>query len=48
VPTLEAAIGAAQPGDVILLAAGTYRGGVTIPKEKHDLIIRGADRSGAF
>jgi hypothetical protein len=45
VPTLEAAIAAAQPGDVILLAAGTYRGGVTIPKEKHDLIIRGADRN---
>jgi hypothetical protein len=45
VPTLEAAIAAAQPGDVILLAAGTYRGGVTIPKEKHDLTIRGADRN---
>jgi hypothetical protein len=45
VPTLEAAIAAAQPGDVILLAAGTYRGGATIPKEKHDLIIRGADRN---
>jgi hypothetical protein len=45
VPTLEAAIAAAQPGDVILLAAGTYRGGVTIPKEKHDLTIREADRN---
>jgi hypothetical protein len=45
VPTLEAAIAAAQPGDVILLAAGTYRGGVTIPKEKHDLTIRGVDRN---
>jgi Right handed beta helix region len=45
VPTLEASIVAAQPGDVILLAAGTYRGGVTIPKEKHDLTIRGADRN---
>ena len=45
VPTLEAAIAAAQPGDVILLAAGTYRGGVTVPEEKHDLTIRGADRN---
>jgi hypothetical protein len=45
VPTLEAAIVAAQPGDVILLAAGTYRGGVTVPREKHDLVIRGADRN---
>jgi len=45
VPTLEAAVAAAQPGDVILLASGTYRGGVTVPREKHDLIIRGADRN---
>ncbi len=45
VPTLEAAITAALPGDVILLAAGTYRGGVTVPREKHDLTIRGADRN---
>jgi hypothetical protein len=30
---------------VILLAAGTYRGGVTVPEEKHDLTIRGADRN---
>jgi len=44
-PTLEAAINDAQPGDVILLAAGTYRGGVTVPREKHDLTIRGADRN---
>jgi hypothetical protein len=45
VPTLDAAIAAAQPGDVILLAAGTYRGGATVPREKHDLVIRGVDRN---
>jgi hypothetical protein len=48
VPTLEAAIAAALPGDVIFLAAGTYRGGVRIPREKHDLTVRGADRNGVI
>lgn len=45
VATPHAAINAAQPGDVILLAAGTYAGGLIVPATKHDLTIRGADRT---
>ena len=44
-PTPQAAIDAAQPGDVILLAAGTYVGGLIVPASKHDLTIRGVDRT---
>jgi parallel beta-helix repeat protein len=43
--TPRAAIDAAQPGDVILLAAGTYDGGLLVSKDKHDITIRGADRT---
>ena len=46
VATPRAAIEAAQPGDVILLAAGTYDGGLVVPKDKPDITIRGVDRSG--
>ena len=46
VPTLERAIARAQPGDTIVLAAGTYPGGNVVPPAKHDLTIRGADRNG--
>jgi hypothetical protein len=45
VATPRDAIGAAQPGDVILLAAGTYDGGLVVPKDKPDLTIRGVDRN---
>jgi parallel beta helix pectate lyase-like protein len=45
VPTLPQAIAAAQPGDIIVLAAGTYPGGVVVPPAKHDLTIRGVDRN---
>jgi Right handed beta helix region len=45
-PTPRDAIAAAQPGDVIVLAPGTYDGGVLVPADKHDLTIRGADRNG--
>jgi hypothetical protein len=45
VATPQAAIAAAQPGDVIQLAAGTYAGGLIVPATKHDLTIRGADRT---
>ena len=45
VPTLQRAIGRARPGDTIVLAAGTYPGGTVVPKEKHDLTIRGVDRN---
>jgi hypothetical protein len=45
VATLRAAIDAAEPGDVIQLAAGTYDGGIVVPSSKHDITIRGVDRS---
>jgi hypothetical protein len=46
VATPRDAIDAAQPGDVILIAAGTYDGGLVVPKDKPDLAIRGVDRNG--
>jgi Right handed beta helix region len=45
VPTLQLAIGRAAPGDTIVLAAGTYPGGNVVPREKHDITIRGVDRN---
>lgn len=44
-PTLEAAIAASQPGDVIVLAAGTYPGDVVVPEDKPGITIRGVDRN---
>jgi Right handed beta helix region len=44
-PTLQLAIDRAQPGDTILLAAGTYPGGNVVPQEKPDITIRGVDRN---
>ena len=43
--TIESAIAAAAEGDVILLAAGTYPGEVTVPEDKPGITIRGADRN---
>jgi parallel beta-helix repeat protein len=45
VATPRDAIAASQPGDVILLAVGTYDGGLVVPRDKPDITIRGADRS---
>jgi hypothetical protein len=45
VRTLQAAIVAAQPGDTIVLDAGTYPGGNVVPRAKHDITIRGVDRT---
>jgi hypothetical protein len=45
VPTLQLAIERAQPGDTIVLAAGTYPGGNAVPQGKHDITIRGVDRN---
>ena len=45
VPTLKLAIERAQPGDTIVLAAGTYPGGNVVPPGKHDITIVGADRN---
>lgn len=44
-PTIETAIGASAPGDVILVGAGTYPGGLTIPEDKPGITIRGVDRN---
>jgi hypothetical protein len=44
-PTLEAALAAATKGDVIVLAAGTYDGDVTVPEGKGGITIRGTDRN---
>ena len=44
-PTPQRAIALARPGDTIELAPGTYSGGYVVPKEKHDLTIKGADRN---
>ncbi|HUG30356.1 MAG TPA: right-handed parallel beta-helix repeat-containing protein [Candidatus Limnocylindria bacterium] len=44
-PRLEDAIAASSPGDVILLAAGTYPGDVEVPEGKGDITIRGVDRN---
>jgi hypothetical protein len=43
--TLQLAIGEATPGDTIVLAEGTYPGGVTVPPAKRDITIRGVDRN---
>jgi hypothetical protein len=44
-PTLQLAIARAAPGDTIVLAAGTYPGGNVVPRQKHDITIRGVDRN---
>jgi hypothetical protein len=43
--TLQVAIARARPGDMIVLAAGTYPGGNVVPRAKHDITIRGVDRN---
>lgn len=44
-PDLDAAIDAARPGDVILLAPGTYDGGIEVPEDRPGITIRGEDRN---
>ena len=44
-PGVAEAIAASQPGDVILLAAGTYPGEIVVPEEKPGITIRGIDRN---
>src|SRR5256885_16723503 len=43
--SIQAAVNRAGPGDLILIAAGTYPGAVEVPPAKHDITIRGADRN---
>jgi hypothetical protein len=45
VPTLQGAISRTNPGDTIVLAAGTYPGGNIVPPGKHDITIKGEDRN---
>jgi plastocyanin len=42
-PTIQAAVDAAQPGALVLVAPGTYREGVTVTSP--DIVIRGEDRN---
>ncbi len=42
---LESAIDAARSGDVILLARGTYPGGIEVPEDRPGITIRGEDRN---
>jgi hypothetical protein len=44
-PTIPQAIASAEPGDTILVDRGTYFGGIVVPATKHDLTIRGVDRT---
>jgi hypothetical protein len=44
-PGLFQAIALAEPGDTIVLGAGTYQGGAVVPAAKHDLTIVGVDRN---
>ena len=43
-PTIQAAVDAAVPGDLVLISPGTYKETVTI--EKPNLVLRGLDRAG--
>jgi hypothetical protein len=44
-PTVQAGVNAAQPGDVVLLDRGTYKGAVDVPETKPGITIRGVDRN---
>jgi Right handed beta helix region len=43
--TIAEAISSADPGDTILVDRGTYPGGYVVPRDKHDVTIRGVDRN---
>ena len=44
-PTIQAAVDAATPGDLILVDRGTYPGVVVVPASKPNITIRGVDRN---
>jgi hypothetical protein len=44
-PTIQAAVDAARPGDLVRIAPGTYREAVVVPAAKTDVVIRGDDRN---
>jgi Right handed beta helix region len=43
--TIQAAVDAARPGDLVLIAPGTYSEQVVVPPARKDIVIRGADRN---
>jgi hypothetical protein len=45
-PTIQAAVDAARPGDLIRIAPGSYREEVVVPAAKTDIVIRGDERNG--
>jgi hypothetical protein len=44
-PSIQAAVDAAQPGDLVRVAPGTYREQVVVGPAKKDIVIRGTDRN---
>ena len=44
-PTIQAAVDAAQPGDLVRVGPGIYREQVVVGPAKHDVVIRGTDRN---
>ena len=46
VPTIQAAVGAAAAGDVVLVDRGVYPGGVVVPSSRPGITIQGVDRNG--
>jgi parallel beta helix pectate lyase-like protein len=44
-PTIQAAVDAARPGDLIRIAPGSYREEVVVPAAKTDIVIRGDERN---
>jgi hypothetical protein len=44
-PSIQAAVDAAQPGDLVRIAPGVYSEEVVVPQAKRDIVVRGADRN---
>jgi hypothetical protein len=44
-PTIQAAVDAAQPGDLVRIGPGRYREQVVVGPAKRDLVLRGTDRN---
>jgi hypothetical protein len=44
-PTIQAAVDAAQPGDLVRIGPGTYHEQVVVGPAKHDIVLRGTDRN---